>query len=211
MIKWKQIELDLLEDENHTLPQRVKAMALHIRNGTKTQYHGYWETQLMGRDQCTGSINYSDEHCTQRSSWSGLLKHQDSLGQFSEQICSSWSYCTKPHLCMSPYQMLLGGKHGDNTRTCHRTPKIEGGLQQTQCNCHGLEITGIIMLSMPTPSWDTDIGTLGRVLDPRVIISHLNTESGDRDPHLTTRTWIWSFKPTERHTRNVTIAVWWDT
>jgi len=50
------------------------------------------------------------------------------------------------------------------------------------------QFTGIIMLSIPTPSWDPVIGPLGRVLDPRVIISHLNTESGDRDPHLTTRT-----------------------
>src|SRR5882724_11354160 len=47
------------------------------------------------------------------------------------------------------------------------------------CGRLGVTITdsqfmGIIMLSMPTPSWDLVIGTLGGVLDPRVIISRLN-------------------------------------
>jgi len=29
---------------------------------------------------------------------------------------------------------------------------------------------------MPTPSWDLVMGTLGGVLDPKIVISHLNTE-----------------------------------
>jgi len=29
---------------------------------------------------------------------------------------------------------------------------------------------------MPTPSWDPIVGTLGGVLDPKVVISHLNTK-----------------------------------
>jgi len=37
-------------------------------------------------------------------------------------------------------------------------------------------LPGIIMLSMLTPSWDPVIGTLGGVLDLRVVISCLNTE-----------------------------------
>ena len=38
------------------------------------------------------------------------------------------------------------------------------------------QFSGIIMLSMPTPSWDPMIGTLGGVLDPKTIISCLNME-----------------------------------
>src|SRR5882724_11863113 len=56
-------------------------------------------------------------------------------------------------------------------------------LQRLREACGGLSITvsdsqfvGIIMLSMLTQSWDPVIGTLGRVLDPNIIISHLNTE-----------------------------------
>ena len=49
------------------------------------------------------------------------------------------------------------------------------------CNGLGATITdsqfsGIIMLFILTPSWDPVVGTLGRILDPKVITSHLNTE-----------------------------------
>jgi len=64
-------------------------------------------------------------------------------------------------------------------------------LQRLREACSGLSINvmdsqfvDIIMLSTPTPSWDPVIGTLGRVLDPKVIISHLNTE------------WSWHQGPT---------------
>ena len=50
-------------------------------------------------------------------------------------------------------------------------------LQRLREACSGLgvnvtdsQFTGIIMLSMPTPSWDPVIGTLGGVLDLKVII-----------------------------------------
>jgi len=39
---------------------------------------------------------------------------------------------------------------------------------------------GVITLSMPTPSWDPVIGSLGGILDPIVIISRLNTERSRR-------------------------------
>jgi len=75
-------------------------------------------------------------------------------------------------------------------------------LQRLREACGGLSVnvtdsqfTGIIMLSMPTPSWDPVIGTLGRVLDPKVIISRLNTEwscrqgpiSNDKDMNIVFR------------------------
>ena len=62
-------------------------------------------------------------------------------------------------------------------------PTHIGELQRLRETCGGLgvEITdaqfvGVITLSMPTPSWDPVIGTLGGVLDPKVVISRLNTE-----------------------------------
>src|SRR5882724_10683827 len=76
-------------------------------------------------------------------------------------------------------------------------------LQRLREACRGLGINvmdsqfaGIIMLSMPTPSWDPVIGTLGGVLDPKVIISQLNTEwsrrqgptSADKDANLVFQT-----------------------
>jgi len=38
------------------------------------------------------------------------------------------------------------------------------------------QFAGVITLSMPTPFWDPIVGTLGGVLDPKVVISRLNTE-----------------------------------
>ena len=76
-------------------------------------------------------------------------------------------------------------------------------LQRLREACGGLGITvtdsqfvGIIMLSMPTPSWDPVIGTLGRVLAPKIIISCLSTEwsrhqgttSSDKDPNIVFQT-----------------------
>ena len=56
-------------------------------------------------------------------------------------------------------------------------------LQRLRESCGGLgvdvtdaQFAGVITLLMPTLSWDPVIGTLGGVLDPKVVISHLNTE-----------------------------------
>ena len=56
-------------------------------------------------------------------------------------------------------------------------------LQRLREVCGGLgvdvsdaQFAGVITLSMPTPSWDPIVGTLGGVLDPKVVISRLNTE-----------------------------------
>src|SRR5882672_4988406 len=38
------------------------------------------------------------------------------------------------------------------------------------------QFAGVLTLSMPSPSWDHVIGTLGGVLDPKVVISCLNTK-----------------------------------
>ena len=51
-------------------------------------------------------------------------------------------------------------------------------LQRLQEACSGLGVgitdtlfSGAITLSMVTPSWDPVIGTLGEVLDPKIVIS----------------------------------------
>src|SRR5882724_8332461 len=56
-------------------------------------------------------------------------------------------------------------------------------LQRLREVCGGLgvdvsdaQFAGVITLSMPSPSWDPVVGTLGGVLDPKVVISRLNTE-----------------------------------
>jgi len=56
-------------------------------------------------------------------------------------------------------------------------------LQKLREACGGLgvdvsdaQFAGVISLSMPTPSWDPVIGTLGGVLDPKIVISRLITE-----------------------------------
>src|SRR5882672_4333168 len=90
---------------------------------------------------------------------------------------------------------------------------IEGGsetlpghiteLQKLREACGGLgvdipdaQFAGVISLSMPTPSWYPVVGTLGGVLDPKVVISRLNTEwsrrqgltSTDKDRNLVFQT-----------------------
>ena len=56
-------------------------------------------------------------------------------------------------------------------------------LQRLRENCGGLGISipdsrfaGIITLSMPSPSWDPVLGSLGGTLDPVTVISRLQTE-----------------------------------
>jgi len=63
-------------------------------------------------------------------------------------------------------------------------------LQKLREACDGLGVTimdsqfvGLIMLSMPTPSWDPVIGTLVGVLNLKVIILCLNTEWSRQQGH----------------------------
>src|SRR5882724_1242256 len=86
----------------------------------------------------------------------------------------------------------------------HMKHYVEGGtetlpahiseLQKLREACTGLgmpisdaQFTGVITLSMPTPSWDPIVGTLGGVLDPKVVISCLNTEWSRRQGLTSTR------------------------
>jgi len=56
-------------------------------------------------------------------------------------------------------------------------------LQKLREMCGGLgvpiydaQFARVITLSIPTPSWDPVVGTLGGVLDPKEVTSHLITK-----------------------------------
>jgi len=100
------------------------------------------------------------------------------------------------HLCTKHY--VEGG-----TETL---PAHIAELQKLREACRGLgvditdaQFTRVITLSMPTPSWDPVIGTLGGVLDPKVVISCLNTKwsrrqgltSTGKDPNVVFQTCAW--------------------
>src|SRR5882724_6419870 len=76
---------------------------------------------------------------------------------------------------------LLSKQYTD--RCSETVPAHLAKLQKLCETCRGLglhipdaQFAGTIMLSMPSPSWDPVIGTLGGILDPKVIISRLCTE-----------------------------------
>src|SRR5882724_12014752 len=78
-------------------------------------------------------------------------------------------------------------------------------LQKLREACGGLGVdvsdahfAGVISLSIPTPSCDPVIGTLGGVLDPKVDISCLKPSgAGDKDspPLAKTQTWYSRLAP----------------
>ena len=101
-----------------------------------------------------------------KGAWDRLLSHFTQMDPISQNLAQT-KLCTKNYI-----------EGGSETLPAHITE-----LQRLREACGGLGITitdsqfsGIVMLSMPTPSWDPVIGTLGGILDPKVIISHLNTE-----------------------------------
>src|SRR5882724_3567479 len=76
---------------------------------------------------------------------------------------------------------LLSKRYTD--RGSEMVPAHLAELQKLRETCRGLglhipdaQLAGTIMLSMPSPSWDPVMGTLGGILDPKVIISCLSTE-----------------------------------
>jgi len=88
----------------------------------------------------------------------------------------------------------------DSTETL---PAHIAELQKLREACGGLGVdisdahfAGVISLSMLTPSWDPVIGTLGGVLDPKVVILCLNTKwsrrqgltTSGKDPNMVFQT-----------------------
>jgi len=107
-----------------------------------------------------------------KAAWDGLLSRFAQTDPIAQNLAQT-KLCTKHYI-----------EGGSETLLAHIVE-----LQKLREACGGLGITvtdsqfaGIIMLSMPTPSWDPVIGTLGGILDLKVIISRLNTEWSRRPP-----------------------------
>ena len=93
--------------------------------------------------------------------WDGLLSWFTQADPIAQNLAQT---------CLRTKHFIKGG-----TETL---PVHIGELQRLHETCGGLRVeitdaqfTGVITLSMPTPSWDPVIGTLGGVLDPKVVIS----------------------------------------
>jgi len=176
MPEWKQVKLDLLEDLNYTLPERVEAVALHIYNFAQAQCHWDGQTHQMGGGWCASPLHHIDEYHAKRTGWTrlfflkgcldGLLSRYAQADPIAQNLAQTRLYARR--------FVENGGK---------TLPSHIAKLQRLWEACSRLGVgitnalfTGVITLSMPTPSWDPVIGTLGGVLDPKIVNSCLNTE-----------------------------------
>src|SRR5882724_8718818 len=96
-----------------------------------------------------------------KAAWDGLLSHYAQADPITQNLAQS-------HLHAKHY--MEGGME--------MVPSHIAELQRLRETCGGLgvhildaQFVGVITLSMPTPSWDPVIRTLGGILDPKVIIS----------------------------------------
>jgi hypothetical protein len=114
----------------------------------------------------TPSVQAGLDCTSAKAMWDGLLSRYAQTDPIAQNLAQS----------------RLRAKHfeegGQETLPAHIAE-----LQRLREACGGLgvavseaQFAGVIMLSMPTPSWDPVVGTLGGILDPKVIISRLNTE-----------------------------------
>src|SRR5882724_12847070 len=101
-----------------------------------------------------------------KAAWDGLLSHYAQVDPIAQNLAQ-----TRLHAkCYT--------EGGTETLPSHIAE-----LQWLREMCRGLgvaisdaQFAGVITLSMLTPSWDPVIGTLGGVLDPKIVISRLITE-----------------------------------
>src|SRR5882724_217137 len=101
-----------------------------------------------------------------KAAWDDLLSHYTQADPISQNIAQSRLHAK---------HYMEGGMK--------TVPSHIAELQRLREMCRGLgvhisdaQFAGVITLSMPTPSWDPVIGTLGGILDPKVVISRLNME-----------------------------------
>src|SRR5882672_383190 len=121
-----------------------------------------------------------------KAAWDGLSSHYAQINPISQNLAQTQLW-TKHYI-----------EGGTETLPTHIAE-----LQKLREACSGLgvdvtdaQFVGVITLSMPTPSWDPIIGTPGGVLDPKVVISRLNTKwsrrqrptSADKDPNVVFQT-----------------------
>src|SRR6266481_6269847 len=96
-----------------------------------------------------------------KAAWDGLLAHYAQSDPIAKNLAQTCLHAK--HYIEGGAEMLL-----EHIAGLQRLREACGGL--------GIEITnaefaGVITLSMPTPSWDPVIGSLGGVLDSMMVIS----------------------------------------
>src|SRR5882724_7953931 len=96
-----------------------------------------------------------------KAAWDGLLSCYAQADPIAQNLAQS---------CLHAKHYMEGGME--------MVPSHIAELQRLREMCGGLgvhildvQFAGVITLSMPTPSWDPVIRTLGGILDPKVIIS----------------------------------------
>src|SRR5882724_4023025 len=98
--------------------------------------------------------------------WDGLTSHYAQVDPIAQNLA----------------QTRLRMKHfvegGTETLPAHisELQKLREACARLGMPVSDAQFAGVITLLMPTPSWDPVVGTLGGILDPKVVISHLNTE-----------------------------------
>src|SRR6266481_2669264 len=101
-----------------------------------------------------------------KAAWDGLLCQYAQADPIAQNLAQT---------CLHSKRFVEGGSETlpVHIATLQRLREACGGLG---VNISDAQFAGIITLSMPTPSWDPMIGTLGGILDPKVIISRISTE-----------------------------------
>src|SRR5882724_1247836 len=153
----------------------------------------------MGRDRCTSFINDSHEHSTKCTSRPRLLVHKSCMGWVDKLICKSRSYHTKLSSNLPMHKTLCRGGNRNLTGSHCRIEKMREACGGLGVDTTDAQFARVITLSMMTPSWDPVIGTIGGILDPKVVISHLNTKwsrrqgltSTSKDPNVVFQTSTW--------------------
>src|SRR5882724_436107 len=154
------------------------------------------QTSQVGRSRRTSLIHDTHEYHTKHTSRSRLLICKGCMGRI-----------VKPLRKIDPIAQNLAQTWLHTKRYTEESmetlPAHTAELQKLREACGGLgvdvsdaQFARVISLSMLTPSWDPNIGTLGGVLDPKVVILHLITEwsrrqgltTSGKDPNMVFQT-----------------------
>ncbi len=121
-----------------------------------------------------------------RITWEGLLSRFEQADPIAQNLAQSRLHTKR---------FTEGGTESlpSHIAELQRLREICGGLG---VHVSDAQFAGVLTLSMPTPSWDPVIGTLGGILDPKIVISRFNTEwsrrqvltSGGKDSNVVFQT-----------------------
>jgi len=178
-VEWEWFKLDLLEDADCTLPEGLKAVAyiagiIPKPDTTETENLVKWRKQMCRPSlpslmNITPNVQARLDCFVCKGSVDSLLSHYaqaDPIIHNLAQIC----LCTKNY-------MKEELRHYESHSWTPMAQRVCGGLG---VDISDAQFSGMIILSMSMPSWDPVIGTLGGILDPKVVISWLNMEWSQR-------------------------------